>query len=249
MKHVAQLENTNLAYLDEGTGKPVVLVHGFASNASVNWLHPGWIRTLTEAGYRAIALDNRGHGDSGKFYDEASYRLPVMAEDVYQLIDHLNLDRPHVMGYSMGARITATLASAQGEKLGRIVLAGNGYNMIEGGFNSTTIRDGLLADDVDSVQTKIGRDFRVFAQQTGSDLKALAACIMGGRSHISPTTFESIANPTMVTIGTEDTVASDGEKLAALIPDGHFEPIPERNHMNAVGDRVYKRNVLAFLAD
>ncbi len=247
MKQIAQLENASIAYLDEGQGQPIILVHGFASNASVNWLHPGWMKTLSEAGYRVVALDNRGHGDSSKFYDENSYRLAEMAGDVLDLIDHLGLESPHVMGYSMGARITATLAHSDGERLGKIVLAGNGYNMIEGGFDSSTIRDGLMAENLDQTVTKIGRDFRFFAEQTGSDLKALAACIMGGRSHIPRETFEKIDNPALVTVGTEDTVAENGESLAALIPNGEFRPIPKRNHMNAVGDRVYKQNVLTFL--
>ena len=151
----AQLPNgTEIAYLDEGNGKPVVLVHGFASNASVNWYGPGWFKVLTEAGYRVIGLDNRGHGSSTKYYDEESYRLTNMASDVGGLVDLLGLDAPHVMGYSMGSRITATLAAERGRDLDKIILAGNGYNMIEGGFNSTEIRDGLLAANLDKTTTE-----------------------------------------------------------------------------------------------
>ena len=51
-----------IAYLDEGGGEPIVLVHGFASTKEVNWVLPGWVTTLTRAGRRVIALDNRGHG-------------------------------------------------------------------------------------------------------------------------------------------------------------------------------------------
>ena len=58
-----------IAYLDEGAGEPIVLVHGFASNTQVNWVNPGWVETLTGAGRRAIALDNRGHGASSKLYE------------------------------------------------------------------------------------------------------------------------------------------------------------------------------------
>ncbi|MEM7069420.1 MAG: alpha/beta hydrolase [Pseudomonadota bacterium] len=247
MKHNAQIRNTDLAYFDEGEGAPIVLIHGFASNASVNWLSPGWIKTLTDAGYRVIAIDNRGHGDSRKFYEEEAYTLQNMSGDVAGLIDHLGLVKPHVMGYSLGSRITATLAHLHGEKIGQIILAGNGYNMVEGGFDSSMIRDGLLAESLDATTTDIGRDFRFFAEQTKSDLNALAACIMGGRAHIPESVFQEIQNDTLVIIGTEDTVAIDGERLAALIPRGRYEPIPKRNHMNAVGDKVYKQKVLEFL--
>lgn len=245
----AYVNDAEIAYIDEGRGPPILLIHGFASNAQVNWVGPGWVTTLSEAGYRVIAIDNRGHGQSTKFYDEADYRLDVFASDAAAIIDQLGLDRPHVMGYSLGARITATLASKEGSKLNRIILAGNGYNMVDGGFDSSAIRDGLLAESASAAPTEIGKGFRAFAEATKSDLKALAACIMGGRAHIDKQVFQSIENETLVTIGDEDTVATQGDKLATLLPRGRFEPIPKRNHNTAVGDKVYKQNVLGFLSE
>src|SRR5664279_1068036 len=90
-----------IAFLDEGEGEPIVLVHGFASNKQVNWVHPGWVATLTRAGRRVIALDNRGHGASSKLYDPASYHSATLAEDVRALLDHLAIRDADVMGYSM----------------------------------------------------------------------------------------------------------------------------------------------------
>ena len=95
--------DVELAYLDHGEGEPIVLVHGFASNKEVNWVYPGWVSTLTRAGRRVIALDNRGHGASSKLYDPAAYHSDNMAEDVRALLDHLDLRRADVMGYSLGA--------------------------------------------------------------------------------------------------------------------------------------------------
>ena len=103
-------DDVELAFLDEGEGEPIVLVHGFASNAVVNWVQPGWVSFLKAAGRRVIALDNRGHGASTKLYEPAAYHSARMAADVAALLDHLGLGRPDVMGYSMGARITAFLA-------------------------------------------------------------------------------------------------------------------------------------------
>jgi pimeloyl-ACP methyl ester carboxylesterase len=99
-----------IAYLDEGEGEPIVLIHGFASNKEVNWVLPGWVATLMRAGQRVIALDNRGHGVSSKLYDPSAYHGATMAEDARALLDYLNIERADVMGYSMGARITALLA-------------------------------------------------------------------------------------------------------------------------------------------
>jgi len=242
-----QLSSAEIAYIDEGEGESIVMIHGFSSNAETNWFGPGWVKFMMDAGYRVIALDNRGHGASQKFYEEDAYRLELMADDVADLIDHLELKKPHVMGYSMGGRITSMLAHMHPDKVNKAIIAGNGYNMIEGGFDSREIYDGLMAETDEDVQTKIGIEFRAFAKQTRSDLKALAACIMGGRSHIDKSVFSEMKLPVLVTIGTKDTVAMNGEKLVSIIPNGQFKPIPNRNHMNAVGDRVYKENVLTFL--
>ena len=89
-------------YLDEGDGDPIVLVHGIASTKEVNWVLPGWVSTLVKAGRRAIALDNRGHGQSTKLYEPADYHTDKMVEDVCGLLDHLALPRADVLGYSMG---------------------------------------------------------------------------------------------------------------------------------------------------
>src|SRR5262245_31086333 len=125
-------DGVEIAFLDEGEGEPVVLVHGFASTAAVNWVHPGWVATLTRAGRRAIALDNRGHGRTCKLYDPPAYHSARMAEDVRALLDHLGLARADVMGYSMGARITAFLALAHPARVGSIVLGGLGIRLVDG---------------------------------------------------------------------------------------------------------------------
>ena len=105
-----------IAYLDEGEGDPIVLVHGFASNKETNWVMPGWTTTLRRDNRRVIALDNRGHGQSAKLYDPVDYHTDVMAGDVAALIEHLNLGRADVMGYSLGARISAVLAARHPER-------------------------------------------------------------------------------------------------------------------------------------
>ena len=99
-----------IAYLDEGEGDPIVLVHGFASSKDVNWVYPTWVSLLRQAGRRVIALDNRGHGNSTKLYDPEDYHIGAMAGDVRALLDHLALPRADLMGYSLGARISALLA-------------------------------------------------------------------------------------------------------------------------------------------
>ncbi|HEY5130316.1 MAG TPA: alpha/beta hydrolase, partial [Bradyrhizobium sp.] len=161
-----------IAYLDEGTGAPIVLVHGFASNKKVNWVNPGWVATLTGVGRRAIALDNRGHGASSKLYDPAAYHSAAMAEDMRALLDHLRIQRADVMGYSMGARIAAYLTVNHPARVRAVVLGGLGIRLVEGVGLPASIADALEARLLADVRDPTGRSFRSFAEQTKSDLKA-----------------------------------------------------------------------------
>ena len=236
-----------IVYLDEGEGEPIVLVHGFASNKEVNWVHPGWITTLTRAGRRAIALDNRGHGASSKLYDPSSYHSATMADDVRALLDHLKIERADVMGYSMGARVTAFLAVDHPARMRSAILGGLGIRLVEGVGLPESIADALEAPSQTDVQDPTGRMFRIFAEQTKSDLRALAACIRGSRQTLSRAQVAGIRVPVLVVVGTTDHVAGNAHELAALIPGARTLDIPWRDHMLAVGDKVYKAGVIDFL--
>jgi pimeloyl-ACP methyl ester carboxylesterase len=238
-----------IAYLDEGEGEgePVVLVHGFASTKEVNWVNPAWVTTLTRAGRRVVALDNRGHGASSKLYVPADYDSAVMADDVRALLDHLGIERADVMGYSMGARIAAYLALRHPARVRSLILGGLGIKLVEGVGLPETIADALEASSLAAVSDPIGRKFRSFAEQTKSDLKALAACIRGSRQTLSREQVATIAAPVLVAVGTEDEVAGSAQELAALIPEAKAFDIPGRDHMLSVGDKAFKRAVLDFL--
>jgi pimeloyl-ACP methyl ester carboxylesterase len=240
-------DNVEIAYLDEGAGEPIVLVHGFASTKEVNWVNPGWVRTITGAGRRAIALDNRGHGASSKLYDPAAYHSAIMAEDVRGLLDHLRIQCADVMGYSMGARIATFLTVNHPVRVGSVVIGGLGNRMVEEVGLPDKVAEALEAPSLADVSDPTGRMFRSFAEQTKSDLKALAACIRGNRQILRRERVASIRVPVLVAVGTEDKVAGSAQKLAALIPGGRALDIPNRDHMLAVGDKVFKAAVLDFL--
>lgn len=236
-----------IAYFDVGAGPPILLIHGFASSAHVNWVYPGWVEALTGAGRRVIALDNRGHGASQKLYEAAAYHTDRMAEDAVRLLDHLGVERADVMGYSMGARITAFLTRRFPERVRAAVLGGLGVHLIDGVGLPETVADALEATSIGEVKDPQGRMFRAFADQTRSDRRALAACIRGSRNLMTAAEAASIARPVLVAVGSRDAIAGPPEPLAAIIPGARALVIPDRDHMPAVGDKTFKASVLAFL--
>src|SRR3954453_13072161 len=206
-------DGVEIAFLDEGEGEPIILVHGFASTAQVNWVGPGWVSTLKKARRRVIALDNRGHGLSSKLYDPAAYHSSRMADDVRALLDHLGISRAHVMGYSMGARITAFLALEHGDRVRRAVFGGLGIHLVRSAGLPENIADALEAPSLTHIQEPFGRMFRAFAEQTHSDLRGLAACIRGSRQSVPSELVGSIEAPVLIAVGSKDSIAGSAEEL------------------------------------
>lgn len=241
-----------IAYLDEGAATatrplPVLLIHGFASHIEMNWIATGWVRDLLAAGYRVVALDNRGHGQSAKLYDPDAYSTALMAADARRLLDHLQIARAHVVGYSMGARIAAALALENPDRVGRLVIGGLGLNMVRAMAGTGPIAQALLAPSIDDVSNPTARTFRAFAQQTRSDLKALAVCVRQIREPITRERIALLSVPVLVATGTNDVIAGPAADLAGMIPGARAYEIAGRDHMKAVGDRTFKEAVLSFL--
>jgi pimeloyl-ACP methyl ester carboxylesterase len=240
--------SVEIAYLDEGEGDPIVLVHGFASNKNVNWVYPGWVSELTKAGRRVIALDLRGHGESTKLYDPEDYHIGTMAGDVRALMDHLGIGRADIMGYSMGGRITAYLSYGSPERVRSAILGGIGIGLIVGGGPSENVAAALEADQLADVTDPVGRTFRAFADQTRADRRALAACMRGSRRLMSRAEAAAITVPVLIAVGTTDEVAGSAAALGEVIRHAKVLDIPDRDHMRAVGDKIYKAGVRDFLA-
>jgi pimeloyl-ACP methyl ester carboxylesterase len=240
-------DGVRIAFTDEGRGEPVLLIHGFASSVRHNWREPGWIAFLARNGFRVIAMDNRGHGESDKLYDPAGYGAPIMAGDARRLLDHLGIARADVMGYSMGARITAFLALDRPDRVRSAIFAGLAGNMVRPMAGTGPIAHALEAESVDAVTNPTARTFRDFADRTGSDRRALAACIRSSREPLTREMVARIACPVLVVAGSDDVIAGKAEDLAGLIPGAEALTVPRRDHMRTVGDGVYMDGVLDFL--
>lgn len=239
-------DGVELAYLDEGAGDAVLLIHGFGSTKEINWVNTGWVKLLLGAGRRVIAFDHRGHGASEKLYDPALYHTERMADDAARLLDHLGVPQADVIGYSMGARVGAHLALLHPERVRSLVMGGLGIHLVEGAGLPQSIADALEAPSLEDVTDPMGRMFRAFGDANKADLKALAACIRGSRQVLSEAEVRRIFQPVLVAVGTRDAVAGDAHALAALLPDGEALDIPGRDHNPAVGDKVFKQGVLDF---
>jgi pimeloyl-ACP methyl ester carboxylesterase len=242
-----------IAYIDvapvaRDRGEPILLIHGFASNHAVNWVNPLWVETLARDGRRVVAFDNRGHGQSGKLYDPAAYAMELMARDARNLLVRLGIARADVMGYSIGARIAAHLALADPARLRSAILGGIGDRLVADKGLPPGIAEAMEAPALENLADPTQRLFRAFAEANHGDLAALAACARGARDRLSEADLSGIVCPALVAAGTADNVAGDASRLAALLPHAETLDIPGRDHNRAVGDKVYKTGVLAFLA-
>ncbi len=237
-----------IAYLDEGEGPPIVLVHGFASTKDVNWVYPTWVSLLRQSGRRVIALDHRGHGASTKLYDPEDYHIGMMMGDVRGLLDHLEIERADIMGYSLGSRISALLAFHAPERVRSVILGGLGLTLVAGGGPGESVARALEAESPDEITDKMGRMFRAFADQTRSDRRALAACLRGSRRLMPREEAAGIKVPVLIAVGSTDDIAGSAHELAKIIPGSQVLDIPGRDHMRAVGDKVYKQGAVEFLS-
>jgi pimeloyl-ACP methyl ester carboxylesterase len=241
-------DGVRIAYIDAAqAGDPILLIHGFASNHAVNWVFPQWVKTLTGADRRVIAFDSRGHGQSEKLYRPEDYTVAVMAEDACRLLDHLGIVRADVMGYSMGARIATVLALSHPERMRSLVLGGISDKLVSSAGLGPEIAEAMEVPSATDLKDEGAKMFRVFAEATRSDLKALAACARGARLKLSAAELGRLHLPVLVAVGTKDEIAGDPRRLAALIPAARALQIPDRDHNRSVGDPVFKKAVLGFL--
>ena len=192
--HQFDSDGINIRYFSEGQGEALVLIHGFSGSAETAWIRPGVFDALVGAGFHVIALDNRGHGGSDKPHDPASYGVN-MAEDVRRLLDHLGLERAHVVGYSMGGKIANTFRSRHPQRLITLTLGGYGWPWRGQAVTLEESRKNLMQRP----------------PMPGNDLEALAAYRVVSNDLV-PSEEDLRANsiPTLSIVGTEDTVVLRG---------------------------------------
>jgi pimeloyl-ACP methyl ester carboxylesterase len=234
-----------------------MLVHGFGSSRAQNWRAPGWYEALALAGFHAVAMDCRGHGESDKPHVSAGYGHDEMAGDVLAVMDAAGLGEANVMGYSMGGFIALHLLMRHPERVTKLALGGVGASYLETPQNNrdrvadprvrAEIVAALLTDDPSTITNATARNFRAFADQPGKDRFALAACMKVPARNLSRSELARARRPVLVVCGENDELTGPPDPLAAAFPAGHAVTVPRRDHMTTVGDKVYKAAVLDFL--
>jgi pimeloyl-ACP methyl ester carboxylesterase len=230
----------------------VVLVHGFATNRGENWRRLGWYAAFERKGYRTVALDLRGHGESEKPHDPAAYARKAMVGDVVALLDHLGLTRVDLIGYSMGSHVSLAVAASHGGRIGNLILGGVGARMVTADprpiTGTMTMGEAMRSDDPDAITDRTLRGFRQFADNQGEDRLALAACGEGrGDGAADPGDFLRLTMPVLVATGARDEIAGDPHVLADAIPGARAVAIPACDHFSAIPHALFKAAVFDFL--
>ncbi|HEY4940383.1 MAG TPA: alpha/beta hydrolase [Rhizomicrobium sp.] len=240
-----------LAYDDiagPGEGRPMILVHGFTSNRVENWRRLGWYGALERKRIRTIALDCRGHGESAKPHDPAAYGRENMAGDILALMDHLDLERAHLLGFSMGSRLALAAALRAPKRFATLTIGGIGEKLFEPRtIAGTPMADAMEAANPDSIKEPMLKSFRQFADDQGEDRLALAALT---RAKDEPFAKEELAKldvPVLVIAGARDELAGDPQPLADVFSDGRAVRVPGVDHFSIIGHALFKASVFDFL--
>lgn len=242
-----------VAYSDQGAGDGIVLVHGFAASARENWEKSGWIQMLLRAGRRVVAVDLPGHGESDKPHEPAAYSIALFADAVLAVTDHLQIKKPDLVGFSLGARVTLELLSRRPDRYLLGVLCGVGDTLLQA--REARAQVGLIeafeAQSAEDVPAGLGRQFRQFAEAQGQDLKALAACARAFDAQPMTWTAERlsrIGNETLVVAGSGDILAGSAPGLARCLGNARGKQIPGCGHMDCLTQPMFKAAVMDFLA-
>ena len=239
-------DGVELACRETGSGRPLILLHGFMGAGSQ--MLDGWAGTFAGQGRRVVLPDFRGHGDSAKPHDPAAYPPDVLADDGLALVEHLGLgDGDYDLGgYSLGARIVLRML-VRGAKPGRAIVAGQGLAKVSGPQGGGAIYRVLTAL-VDGVAIEPGSRDALIAQwisKLGADPRALLRV----PDSLVPTpedALRQITIPALVAIGDRDE-RSDADELAVCLGDARFIRVPG-GHESAFAAPELAAAMAAFLA-
>lgn len=248
-RFVGTSDGLRLATYDFGDADaaPIVALHGFASTANANWKSTGWVRDLTKAGHRVIAVDQRGHGASDRPHDPARYSMKRFVADLTEVIDAYRVDDVTLLGYSLGSRVGWLAASALPDRIARAILgglpAGDPLTRFDLAAARDFIRDGRPIDD------RLTDTFvRMAGSLPGNDLEALVSLVEGLRGGPQADASNPPTQPILLATGAGDPILEQSRALAEAAPDAAFLELAGRHHFNAPTSGEFRRAAVEFLS-
>jgi pimeloyl-ACP methyl ester carboxylesterase len=248
-------------YVVEGRGEPVVLIHGYAANIQFQWVLPGILKALAKD-YQVIALDLRGHGLSGKPHDPSLYGMEVV-EDVVRLLDHLGIQKAHVVGYSMGAYITLKLITKHPDRIRSAILGGGGWaKTFEADLRDALAESLEQGNGIGPLLLRLNPPGR--PKPTEEHIKAVSALVMAvndvkalvaltrGVSEVFNVPEEDLKRcqvPTLCIVGAIDPLKQGVDDLNGRLSNLKVVVIPGADHMNAFWRPQFMQGVTRFLAE
>lgn len=251
-------DGVRIRYVEQGSGPPVLLIHGFIVSTDLSWIATGILDSLA-SGYRAIALDLRGHGESEKPHDPAAYGLHMMA-DVVRLLDHLGIEKAHIVGYSMGGNIALNLMTRHPDRVASVVLGGFAWRapgsepsvllrLLPGRLEaisrgeitfSQLLAGGGMADMTPAMRTELD----------SNDPDALMAVLSANEElfTITESGLRAITTPVLAIVGELDPERPGVERMAEIMPHLETDVIPDATHISAASHPHFLQAVVRFLA-
>jgi pimeloyl-ACP methyl ester carboxylesterase len=250
-------DGVRLHYIDEGSGEPVLLIHGLAVSAVMNWIGPGVVEGLVRSGYRVVAHDSRGHGESDKLHDPSMYGSAEV-DDVVRLMDHLGIDRAHVVGYSRGGLIASRLRAAHPDRVRTLTLGGYGEDVTGGGppplpEMADSLEAGNLAPllrwlDQDASDEEIRQTNRMVTD--ANDMRAVAAAFRAAAA-FPPLTAPDLAAsevPVLVLMGEDDPFVRQIDGMVAAVDGLESLIVPGAGHTDAFARPAFLTALVGFIA-
>jgi len=228
--HSFDSDGVRIHFVDQGEGSPVLLVHGFTWNLDASWVDTGILPKLVASGFRVIALDLRGHGKS-EWPLEASEYGREMVEDMRRLLDHLSIERAHIVGYSMGGTMTATFGSLYPNRTLSLMLGGTGL--------PARYQEAWTEEQA----AKVFVEWNVPAELSPTAIAAMSATY----NSLAPNLDElrGIQSPTQVIIGDAD-VVDRAMAMSEMISGSTLVVVPG-DHDGATDTPEYYSAILSFL--
>lgn len=246
-------DGTRINYIVQGAGEPVIFIHGFTVDSDWNWQSPGILDSVAKD-FRVIAMDVRGHGNSVKPHDREAYGRNILI-DIIRLMDHLKIERAHLVGYSMGGEITLAFLLSYPERVINAVVGGGGWVAAgDAKHELWRTRASLLDAIPDGVSVSehlfpgAPLDEATVRTMNANDPAALSGVAYGMLElAVQEQALRNNTVPTMLVIGENDQFKFSADKALAVGSRMEMTVLPGQDHLSAIADPAFVRAIHEFL--